>query len=187
MLATAPGSPCPWCKTHLRSVKRLPQLWSQCRRICASKAMVLPPWVTPIQSQARTPAGAYKEAYMHAKSLQSCPTLYNPMDCSWPDSSVHGILLASGWAQNKVSLKNWNCLAREKGSGEFHPWRSSSQDGDPLHARKHARYLHSTSWGTRTPRSGGTVPKRWHTARANATSAQGFLQEIPLQDYLDKA
>ena len=27
---------------------------------------------------------------MHAKSLQSCPTLCNPMDCSPPGSSVHG-------------------------------------------------------------------------------------------------
>ena len=29
-----------------------------------------------------------------AKSLQSCPTLYNPMDCSLPGFSVHGILQA---------------------------------------------------------------------------------------------
>ena len=29
-----------------------------------------------------------------AKSLQSCPTLYNAMDCSPPGSSVHGILQA---------------------------------------------------------------------------------------------
>ena len=29
---------------------------------------------------------------MLAKSLQSCPTLCNPMDCSPPGSSVHGIL-----------------------------------------------------------------------------------------------
>ena len=28
---------------------------------------------------------------MCAKSLQSCPTLCNPTDCSLPDSSVHGI------------------------------------------------------------------------------------------------
>ena len=28
----------------------------------------------------------------HAKSLQLCPTLYNPMDCSPPGSSVLGIL-----------------------------------------------------------------------------------------------
>ena len=26
-----------------------------------------------------------------AKSLQSCPTLSDPMDCSLPGSSIHGI------------------------------------------------------------------------------------------------
>ena len=31
---------------------------------------------------------------MHAKSLQSCPTLCDPMDCSPPGPSVHGILQA---------------------------------------------------------------------------------------------
>ena len=30
--------------------------------------------------------------YVHAKSLQLCPTLFNPIDCSLPGSSVHGIL-----------------------------------------------------------------------------------------------
>ena len=29
-----------------------------------------------------------------AKSLQSCPTLCDPMDCSLPGSRVHGILQA---------------------------------------------------------------------------------------------
>ena len=29
-----------------------------------------------------------------AKSLQSCPTLCNPMDCSLPGSSAHGIFQA---------------------------------------------------------------------------------------------
>ena len=29
---------------------------------------------------------------VHAKSLQSCPTLCGPIDCSLPDSSVHEIL-----------------------------------------------------------------------------------------------
>ena len=33
-------------------------------------------------------------AYMHGKSLQSCPALCDPMDCSLPGSSVHGILQA---------------------------------------------------------------------------------------------
>ena len=31
---------------------------------------------------------------MHARSLQSCPTLCNRMDCSPPGSSVHGVLQA---------------------------------------------------------------------------------------------
>ena len=29
-----------------------------------------------------------------AKSLQSCPTLCDPMDCSLPGSSIHGIVQA---------------------------------------------------------------------------------------------
>ena len=33
-------------------------------------------------------------AAVAAKSLQSCPTLHNPMDCSPPGSSVHGIFQA---------------------------------------------------------------------------------------------
>ena len=35
---------------------------------------------------------------MCAKSLQSCPTLDDPMDCSPPGSSVHGILQAEYWS-----------------------------------------------------------------------------------------
>ena len=35
-----------------------------------------------------------RDAYMQAKSLQSRPTLCDPIDCSPPDSSVHGILQA---------------------------------------------------------------------------------------------
>ena len=33
-------------------------------------------------------------AHVRAKSLQSCPSLWDPMDCSPPGSSVHGILQA---------------------------------------------------------------------------------------------
>ena len=35
---------------------------------------------------------------MHGKSLQSCPILCNPMDCSLPGSSVHGIFQAEYWS-----------------------------------------------------------------------------------------
>ena len=35
---------------------------------------------------------SFPNAYIHAKSLQLCPTLCNSMDSSPPGSSVHGIL-----------------------------------------------------------------------------------------------
>ena len=33
---------------------------------------------------------SWSRAFAHAKSLQSCPTLYDPTDCCLPGSSVHG-------------------------------------------------------------------------------------------------
>ena len=42
-----------------------------------------------------------------AKSLQSCPTLCDPMDCSLPGSSVHGLFQARvlGWVAIAFSYK----------------------------------------------------------------------------------
>ena len=43
----------------------------------------------PLPSPHNEPAAAAA-----AKSLQSCPTLFDPIDCSLPGSSVHGIFQA---------------------------------------------------------------------------------------------
>ena len=43
-----------------------------------------------------------------AKSLQSCPTLCNPMRCSLPGSSIHGILQAR--------ILEWVAISSSKGS-----------------------------------------------------------------------
>ena len=43
--------------------------------------------------QAYPPSNIFTAAAA-AKSLQSCPTLRDPMDCSLPGSSVHGIFQA---------------------------------------------------------------------------------------------
>ena len=45
---------------------------------------------------------------VYAKSLQSCPTLWDPMDCSPPGSSVHGILLAR--------ILEWVAMSSSRGS-----------------------------------------------------------------------
>ena len=47
---------------------------------------------------------------VHAKSLQSCPTLCNPMDDSLPGSSIHGILQA--W------ILEWVVMPSSRGSSQ---------------------------------------------------------------------
>ena len=44
---------------------------------------------------------------MPAQSLQSCPTLCNPVDCSLPGSSVHGIL--------QVRILEWVAISSSRG------------------------------------------------------------------------
>ena len=62
---------------------------------------------------------------VHAKSLQSCPTLCNPVVCSPPGSSVHGILQArileqvalpssrgSFWPRDQTCISYVSCIGR---------------------------------------------------------------------------
>ena len=55
----------------------------------------------------RGSAGEY-QADERAKLLQSCPTLCDPMDCSLPGFSVHGILQArvQEWVVIAILLSN---------------------------------------------------------------------------------
>ena len=43
------------------------------------------------------PDGRWHHVWASAKSLQCCPTLWDPMDCNPPGSSVHGISQAKYW------------------------------------------------------------------------------------------
>ena len=45
---------------------------------------------------------------------QSCPTLCNPMDCSPPDSSVHGIFQAE--------ILEWAAISSSRGSSRARDW-----------------------------------------------------------------
>ena len=51
---------------------------------------------------------------VHAKSLQSCPTLCDPMDCSPPGASVHGILQAR--------ILEWVAMSSSRGSSRLRDW-----------------------------------------------------------------
>ena len=55
-------------------------------------------------------AGQSDEERCCAKSLRSCPILCDPMDCSPPGSSVHGILQAR--------ILNWAAMPSSMGSSQ---------------------------------------------------------------------
>ena len=50
----------------------------------------------------------WRPSSLHAKSFQSCPTFCNPVDCSPPGSSVHGILQAR--------ILEWVAISSSRGS-----------------------------------------------------------------------
>ena len=50
---------------------------------------------------------------MRAQSLQSCLTLCNPMDCSWPGSSVHGI--------SQTRILEWVAISSSRGEPGIEP------------------------------------------------------------------
>ena len=51
---------------------------------------------------------------MRAKSLQSCPTLCDPIDCSLPGSSVHGILQARILEQVAIPFSRGSSQPRDR-------------------------------------------------------------------------
>ena len=59
-------------------------------------------------STLKNPCGSPLPAWIHAKSLHWCPALCDPMDCSPPGFSVHGILQAR--------ILEWIAMPSSRGS-----------------------------------------------------------------------
>ena len=86
-------------------------------KVCLVKAKVFPVVMYGCESW------TIKKAAAAAKSLQSCLTLSDPMDCSPPGSSVHGIFqarvvewVATAFSKRKLSTKKLmllNCGSQE--------------------------------------------------------------------------
>ena len=77
-----------------------------CLMICFSRSVVHPSPYTYT---------SVKSAAAAAKSLQSCPTLCNPIDGSPPGSSVHGILQARTLEWVAISFSNaWKWKVKVK-------------------------------------------------------------------------
>ena len=76
---------------------------------------------------------------------QSCPTLCEPMDCSLPGSSVHGIFQAI--------VREWTAISFSRGSSQPRDWTQTSHFVDrrftiwatrevPIFARQTSNYSH---------------------------------------------
>ena len=72
----------------------------------------------PRKKERGTAGEAWKGLCIHAKSRQSCLTLCNPVYCSLPGSSVHGIL------QAKRQLE-WVVMPSPRGSSQPRDWTAS--------------------------------------------------------------
>ena len=114
-------------------------------------------------------------ARVYAKLLQSCPTLCDPMDCSLPGSSVHGILQARtlDWvamlsSRGSSRLRDWTrvscgsciagrfftavspeelyqCVDTFKESGPWQHLESLNREGDQRHCPRTSQHLNSGS------------------------------------------
>ena len=54
-------------------------------------------------------AAAAAAAAAAAKLLQSCPTLSDPMDCSLPASSIHGIFQVRALEWGAIAFSDVHC------------------------------------------------------------------------------
>ena len=103
-----------FCLSHTLPSNKMMQL---CLNLCFPRGLSLPPVCHGLCSLACV--------CMRAKSLQSCLTLCNPMDCSPPGFSVHGISQArilervavpssrgSSWPRNRTRVSFVSCIGR---------------------------------------------------------------------------
>ena len=90
----------------------------------------------------------------YAQSLQSCPTLCDPMECSLPGSSVHGIFLArileqvamssssgSSWPRDQTPASCISCIDRRI----LYQWATCEAIHVNITKRNHQIYQRSSS------------------------------------------
>ena len=94
---------------------------------------------------------------------QSCPTLHDPMDCSLPGSSVHGIFQARvlGWGAIALSGKNEGMEQKQK----QHPVVNGTGDGSRVQWCKE-QYSIGT-WNVRSMNQGKLEVVKQEIARVN--------------------
>ena len=103
-----------------------PEILNEALALCIWRAPGLgtviqfkPSVVSALLAWLTQPSGQVCRAFLtftcaRAKSLQSCPSLCNPVDCSPPDSSVHGILQARTLERLAISFSRGPSQPRDR-------------------------------------------------------------------------
>ena len=103
----------------------------QCVRLCVTPwtaAHQAPhPWDSPGKNTGVSCHFLFQCMKMKSESevAQSCLTLSNPMDCSLPGSSVHGIFQARVLERGAIAFSDLKCIVMLKRYLEGLPWWSS--------------------------------------------------------------
>ena len=101
---------------------------------CPSRSIAFSHLVNSADSQCQLAAAAAA-----AKSLQSCPTLHDPMDCSLPGSSIHGIFQAR--------VLEWGAIAFS--GKESYTWVYHSQTVEDQRKEKILKATKQRIWVTK--------------------------------------
>ena len=111
---------------------------------------------------------------MHAKSLQSCPTMCESMDCTPPGSSVHGILQAR--------ILEWVAMPSSRGTSQPRDRTQNSYMSPELASRffnpsatweaynTHLIWIGTVSWSTEA-----NFPKRYGKKEGEVRNMSGLL------------
>ena len=114
----------------------------------------------------------FQGSCMHSKLLWSCPTLCDPMDCSPPGSSMHGILQAR--------ILVWGAVCSSRGSFRPRYQTQVSCTGKQI-------LYHCTTW--EGPRAMSRIRRRNHPTEVSwslqASREILFLEGFQLQSGLD--
>ena len=122
------------------------------------------------------------KACVRAKSLQSCPTLCNPMDRSLPGSSVHGVLQARILERTAINSSRRSSLGSNSRLLHLLNWQASAlplaSPGKSYHIAKHwvGPKVHSV-WPTQYL---GTKPKDIRLSRVVPGSPLGLEPLVSL-------
>ena len=101
---------------------------------------------------------------IHAKSLQSCPTLWDPMDCSLTGSSVYGI--------SQARILEWVAIPFSRGSSQprDRTWLSCTGKESAYQRRRHSfdPWVRKIPWRRKWQPTPVSLPGKSHGHRSLA-------------------